>query len=73
MRKFLSGLVLGILVTPTVFLILALTGRLPIAANTEPPGWEKTLAWTALQKSIERRAPQENNPMAPTEENLLAG
>jgi mono/diheme cytochrome c family protein len=73
MRKFLAGLIVGILVTPVAYLTLALTGRLSVAANAEPPRWEKTLAWIALQKSIKRQAPEQKNPIAPTEENLLAG
>jgi mono/diheme cytochrome c family protein len=73
MGKFLAGLVLGMLLVPAIFLIFALTGRLSIAANFAPPAWERTLAWMALQKSIARQAPEQKNPVAPTEENLLAG
>lgn len=73
MGKFFVGLILGVLATPVIFATLALTGRLAIVANAEPPGWEKTLAWISLQKSIVRQAPEQKNPIVPTEENLLVG
>ena len=73
MGKFLAGFVLGFLLLPGILLVLALSGRLPAAADHEPPAWERRLAWTALQKSIARQAPEQKNPIAPTEENLLAG
>lgn len=73
MGKFLLGLALGILLLPILFLSLAVTGRLPAAADSEPPAWERTLAWNALQKSIARQAPAMKNPIPPTEENLLEG
>lgn len=73
MKKFLSGLALGILLTPALFLAVALTGRLSIPANGALPAWEKTLAQIALAKSIARQAPEQKNPVVPTEENLLAG
>jgi hypothetical protein len=61
------------LTTPVLFLALALAGRLSVVADSEPPAWEKTLAQIALAKSISRQAPEQKNPLAPTEENLLAG
>lgn len=73
MRKFLLGVLVGIVLPPAIFVFLALTGLLPAAADSAPPSWERTLAWAALQKSIVRQAPQMKNPIAPTEENLLEG
>jgi len=73
MGKFLAGLVLGLLLPPAVYISLALAGRLSVVADAEPPGWEKVLASHALQKSIVRQAPEQKNPVPPTEENLLAG
>jgi mono/diheme cytochrome c family protein len=73
MGKFLAGLALGVLLAPLIFLTFALTGRLSIAANSALPAWERTLAWMALQKSIARQVFKQKNPVALTEENLLAG
>jgi mono/diheme cytochrome c family protein len=64
---------LGTLLAPAIFLTLALTGRLSISANSATPAWERTLAWTAVQKSIARQAQDQKKQIDPTEENLHAG
>lgn len=74
MRKFFSGLILGMLMPPSIFLGLAVTGRLSIAAKSPPPpAWEKTLAQYVVQKSIARQAPVLKNPIEASDENLLSG
>ena len=73
MRNFLSGFVLGTLFLPAVVLSLAGTGRLPVVATENPPRWEQGLLHFALERSLARQVPQLQNPVAPTEENLLAG
>jgi len=74
MKKFFVGLVLGILLPPAVFLGLACTGRLPIAAEfPPPPAWEKKLAQYIVEESVARQAPVRKNPLQATDENLLAG
>ena len=47
-------------------------GFWPIAATSQPPSWESGLALRAVQASVER-APAQPNPVAASEENLLAG
>src|SRR6516165_4961631 len=73
MAKFLLGLLTGVLVLPLAILTVARLGLLPIRANTSPSGWESTLANMALSASAARQAPPVPNPIAPTEENLMAG
>lgn len=73
MRNF----VLGILVTVVVVLLgglgVALLGFLPTRANTVPPEMERHFAMSALDNSVERHAPRVNNPVPPTDENLIEG
>jgi mono/diheme cytochrome c family protein len=73
MRKFILGLSIGVLALPAVVLIVARLGLLPVSANAKPPRWEAALARMALDASVARNAPHLQNPIAPTEENLMAG
>jgi len=73
MRNF----VLGVIVTLAVLLILgagaALLGFLPTRANSRPPRFEEHLAMSALDNSVDRHAPRVNNPVPPTDDNLISG
>jgi len=73
MRKFLFGFVMGVLTLPTAAFAAAWLGLLPTSANTSPTAIEKVLARMALDGAAARRAPHLSNPVAPTEENLMAG
>ena len=73
MRNF----VLGIIVTVLIIIIggagMALLGLLPTNANTVPPKLERQIAMSALDASTERHAPRVNNPVPPTDDNLIDG
>lgn len=73
----MRGFILGVVVTIVVLLIggvgLALLGFLPTRANKIPPQWEVHLAMSALDNAVERHAPRTNNPVPPTDENLIEG
>ncbi len=73
MRNFIWGIVITIVVIIVVGAGLALLGYLPTNANATPPGWEKHVAMTALDASMERKAPRVNNPVPATDENLIEG
>jgi thiosulfate dehydrogenase len=73
MGKFILGVVLTVAVLLLVGAGLALLGFLPTKANRQPPGWETHFAMSALDNSVDRRAPRVNNPLPPTDENLIAG
>ena len=73
MRNFILGIVITILVLLIGGLGLALLGFLPTRANIAPPAMEVQLAMSALDNSVERHAPRVNNPVPPTDENLIAG
>jgi hypothetical protein len=44
MRMFFLGVVIGLLVGPALALVCALAGWIPVAATSDPPGWEVSLA-----------------------------
>jgi mono/diheme cytochrome c family protein len=73
MRNFVLGTVITILVLLIISLGAALLGFVPTNANTEPPKLEQQIAMSALDASIERHAPHLNNPVPPTDENLIEG
>ncbi|MFZ0361319.1 MAG: cytochrome c [Terriglobales bacterium] len=73
MRNFFLGIVVAILVLLIGTLGVALLGFLPTRANSAPPKLERHLAMSALDNSVDRHAPRINNPVPPTDENLIAG
>jgi mono/diheme cytochrome c family protein len=73
MRNFILGILITIVVLAVGGLGLALLGFLPTRANQAPPEMEKHLAMSALDNSVERHAPRANNPVPPTDENLIEG
>ena len=73
MRKFLLGFMVGILAVPIGAFAAAWLGWLPTNANATPSALERTFAHLALDSAAARRAPHLSNPIAPTEENLMAG
>jgi mono/diheme cytochrome c family protein len=73
MRNFVLGIVVTILVLLIGSFGLALLGFLPTRANSAPPEMERHIAMSALDNSVERHAPRLNNPVPPTDENLIAG
>ena len=56
-RKFLAGLIAGIVLTVAAPLTFLATGSLNVAATARPGRLEKTLAPWALGRSVRRRAP----------------
>jgi mono/diheme cytochrome c family protein len=73
MRNFILGIVITILVLLIGGLGFALLGLMPTRANSTPPEIERHFAMSALDNSVERHAPRVNNPVPPTDENLIAG
>ena len=73
MRQFLFGVSVG-------WIILAIAGfaylKLGLAEvrGDVPPSWlESSLMQSAVHAAVRRNAPKLSNPVAPTEENLIAG
>jgi len=73
MRNFVLGIVVTLVVLVISVLGLALLGFLPTRANKPAPEWERHLAMSALDNSVERHAPRLNNPVPPTDDNLIEG
>ncbi|MBZ5548141.1 MAG: c-type cytochrome [Acidobacteriia bacterium] len=73
MRNFFYGVIVTILVLAIGGAGLALLGFIPTNANTAPPKMERHIAMSALDASMERHAPRVNNPVPPTDENLIEG
>lgn len=73
MRNFILGLAVGVLILPITLFLAAWLGLLPVNADTKAPHWEVTFAHMALDAAAARYAPHINNPILPTEENLMAG
>jgi thiosulfate dehydrogenase len=70
-------LVLGGIITLAILILgglgFAMLGFFPTHANVPPPHFEKRLANTAVDASMERHAPRINNPLPPTDANVLDG
>jgi mono/diheme cytochrome c family protein len=73
MRNFVLGVVITLMVLSIGVVGLALLGFLPTRANVTAPKMESHIAMSALDNSVERHAPRLNNPVPPTDENLIAG
>lgn len=73
MKKFILSAIVTLLVLAVGGIGLALLGFVPTNANTEPPHLERQVAMSALDASIERHAPRVNNPVPPTDANLIDG
>jgi mono/diheme cytochrome c family protein len=58
MRRFWSGLILGVILLPVVFLLAALLGLLPAAATDPSMPFEPAIAEAGLSARIEREAPK---------------
>lgn len=72
-----KGMVLGVALTFVVVLIgayaLVRSGLIPANADAIPGGLETWMARTSLDATLGREAPQSQNPVALTEQNLLNG
>jgi mono/diheme cytochrome c family protein len=73
MRNFVLGIVVAILVLLIGGVGFALLGFLPTRANSAPPATEVHIAMSALDNSVDRHAARINNPVPPTDENLIQG
>jgi len=73
MRNFILGVIITLLLLGLGGLAVAMLGLLPTNADSSPPRIERRLAMSALDASMERRAPRVTNPVPPTDENLIDG
>jgi len=73
MGKFLLGVIITLMVLVLAGLGFATLGFFPTSANVEPRHWERHLAMSAVDASVERHAPRVTNPLMPTDDNLKDG
>jgi mono/diheme cytochrome c family protein len=73
MRNFILGVVCTLLVIALAGLAITNFGMMPTVANATPPVWERHIAMSALDASMDRHAPRINNPLPPTDDNLEEG
>ena len=71
--KFLSGLILGVLLVLTAFVVLFATGSYNVSALSSPSKFEQKVANFTLNRSVVKRAPATRNAFGPRPENLRAG
>jgi mono/diheme cytochrome c family protein len=69
----LTGVVFGILLVAAGAAAILYTGSFNTSAEKPPSRMEKKIATFALNKSVERRAPNRTNPLPATPENLRRG
>jgi mono/diheme cytochrome c family protein len=73
MRSFLLGVVTTVLIIAIGGAAVVLLGLMPTRADSDPPRWENHIANTAMETSMEKNAPRVNNPIPPTDQNLIDG
>ncbi len=73
MRNFVLGIVVTIVVLIVGGLGFLTFGLMPTNADAVPPHFESRIAMSAVDAYIERHAPHVNNPVPPTDENLIQG
>jgi mono/diheme cytochrome c family protein len=73
MRNFFLGVVITLLVAVVGGLAFALLGYAPTNADATPSSLERRIATSALDAAMDRQAPHVNNPLPPTDDNLIDG
>lgn len=72
MKKFLAGLILGLVAVPLLVYTYFVTGRAPVATSAEAMPFEKMLAHRALAAHVEKEMPK-SAPFTPDESSYAAG
>ena len=73
MKSFLLGMLAGAVVLVCGGILYLRMGFAESRADLAPSSFEDSLMTTAVHASVRREAPETPNPVAPTEENLVAG
>jgi mono/diheme cytochrome c family protein len=73
MKKFLSGLFLGLVVPILGALTAAKLGCFSVRATEAPPAWEISLARMTIDASVAHGASRIPNPIEATDDELIAG
>lgn len=73
MKAFLFGIIFTAVVILAGGYLALKQGYIPIEADQPPPRFEKKIAMSAVDAYVDRHAPNQKNPIQPTDENLVAG
>lgn len=73
MKTFLSGTIAGAVLLALGTMLYLRLGFAEMRADLAPSEWETRLMTAAVRASVQREAPEVPNPVAPTDENLIAG
>src|SRR5579885_274271 len=73
MRAFILGIIVTLVLLFVAGLLIAQFGLFPTRADATPPAFERRIAMSALDASMDRHAPRLTNPVPATDENLIDG
>jgi len=73
MRNFIFGMVVTLAILILGGISFLFLGLMPTHADSTPPSLERSIAMRALDASMDRKAPRVNNPVTPTDDNLIDG
>lgn len=73
MKNFIVGALAAIVLLTAVALGYIWLGFAAVGADAKPSAWETGIMDSAVHASVRRRAPSVQNPVAPTDETLIAG
>ena len=73
LRGIVAGFVLAIIAAGVIGYLCVRSGIIPANADATPGALEDWAARTSLNATLDREAPKSVNPVAETEQNLLAG
>jgi mono/diheme cytochrome c family protein len=72
-RNFLFGFLSAIVLLVVGILGYLILGFAEVRGDIRPPSWEGRLMYSSVHASVRRYAPEQPNPIPPTDENLIAG
>jgi mono/diheme cytochrome c family protein len=73
MRNFILGVIITIAVIVIGGLAFLELGFMPTNADATPSHMERRIAMGAMDASMDRKAPHVNNPVPPTDDNIVEG
>jgi len=73
MKNFLLGILFAVVAVIAGGAFVIKQGYVDFAADQRPSSMESKLSMAAVDASTDRRAPEQKNPVSPTEENIAAG